>query len=610
MNDELLKYYNRELTFMRRMGAEFAEQYPKIAGRLRISEENVEDPHVSRLLEGVALLTAQIRQKLDDSFPELTDALLGQLYPDYQAPIPATTILKLTSQNLSTSGIQIPRGTEFESQAEGLKPCTFQACYDTELLPIEVEQAEFKNAPFHAPKPPGNSVAKSLLKLTLACEFENTAIHELAVNRLRFYLNGQRHHVYRLYELLLSKLLHIGIAPVGHPELIRYISAEHMQAVGFADEDQVVPYSQRSFSGYRLLIEQFVCPEKFLFVELTDLDQAWPDIADQFELYFYLDQSAEELERHVTADSMLLGCTPVINLFKQKLEPVNLDASQYEYRLVPRYLDADVCEVIRIDKVQAFDPFGNEVKLNPYYSQGHPDYLQQQDMFWHSRREFSDWAGGYSESGTEVYLSVIDRKFQGVNAEQTSSNWVLQVSALCSNRNLPAYLPFGGGEPSFSISRHADVVKEIRCLHAPGQSVRPALHDASRWQLVNHLTLNHFTTDNALQRLKETLQLYDFRCTPESKALIDGICSIQIKPSSARVVQQGRVAVCSGSDILIEFSQASYAGSSIFFFANVLNVFFAQYASINSYTRLAVKIKSHEQIYHQWPAQCGSKVLL
>jgi type VI secretion system protein ImpG len=610
MTDELLKYYNRELTFMRRMGAEFAERYPKIAGRLRISEENVEDPHVSRLLEGVALLTAQVRQKLDDSFPELTDALLGQLYPDYQAPIPATTILKLTSQNLSTSGITIHRGTEFESQAEGLKPCTFQACYDTELLPIEVEHAEFKNAPFHAPKPPSNTVAKSLLKLTLACEFANTAIHELAVNRLRFYLNGQRHHVYRLYELLLSKLLQIGIAPAGQPELIRYISAEHMQTVGFADEDQVIPYSQRSFSGYRLLIEQFVCPEKFLFVELTDLDETWPDIADKFELYFYLDQSAEELERHITADSMLLGCTPVINLFKQKLEPVNLDASQYEYRLVPRYLDADVCEVIRIDKVQAFDPFGNEVKLNPYYSQGHPDYLQQQDMFWHSRREFSDWAGGYSESGTEVYLSVIDRKFQGVNSEQTSSNWVLQVNALCSNRNLPAYLPFGGGEPTFSISRHADVVKEIRCLHAPGQSVRPALHDASRWQLVNHLTLNHFTAENALQRLKETLQLYDFRCTPESKALIDGICSIQIKPGSARVVQNGRVAVCSGSDILVEFSQASYAGSSIYFFANVLNVFFAQYASINSYTRLAIKIKSHEQIYHQWPAQCGSKVLL
>lgn len=610
MNDELLKYYNRELTYIRRMGAEFAEQYPKIAGRLRISEENVEDPHVSRLIEAFALLTAQIRQKLDDSFPELTDALLGQLYPDYQAPVPAVSVLKLTSQNLSTSGITVKRGTEFETQVEGLKPCTFQACYDTDVWPIDVVAAEFKNAPFHAPKPPGQLTAKALLKLNLACEFENTAMHELAVPALRFYLHGQRHHVYRLYELMLSKLISIGIAPAGKPEAMRFISARHLQGVGFADDQQVVPYSQRSFAGYRLLIEQFLCPEKFLFVELQQLDPSWPGIADKFELYLYLSEGAEELERHITADSLLLGCSPVINLFRQKLEPVNLEASKYEYRLVPRYLDADVCEVITIEQVQAFDPFGNEVTLNPYYSQGHPDYLQQQDMFWHSRREFADWAGGYSEAGTEVYLSVIDRKFKGVNAAETPKDWVIQVQALCSNRNLPSYLPFGGGEPRFTIRKHADVIKEIRCLLAPTNSVRPALQEASRWQLVNHLTLNHFTGEQALQRLKETLQLYDFRCTPETKALIDGICTLKITPGTARVTQQGRVAVCSGSDILLEFSQAAYAGSGIYFFANVLDVFFAQYATINSYTRLMVKLKEHEQLYHTWPARCGTKVLL
>jgi type VI secretion system protein ImpG len=610
MNDELLKYYNRELTYIRRMGAEFAEQYPKIAGRLRISEENVEDPHVSRLIEGFALLTAQIRQKLDDSFPELTDALLGQLYPDYQAPIPSTTVLKLTSQNLSNSGITVKRGTEFETRTDGLKPCTFQACYDTDVWPLNVVAAEFKNTPFHAPRPPIQQSAKALLKLQLACEFENTAMHELEVPVLRFYLNGQRHHVYRLYELLLSKLLAVGIAPAGKPEAIKFLSAAQLQAVGFADEHQVVPYSQRSFAGYRLLIEQFLCPEKFLFVELQQLDTAWPDIDDKFELYFYLSEGAEELERHITADSMLLSCTPVINLFSQKLEPVNLDASQYEYRLVPRYLDADVCEVIRIEQVQAFDPFGNEVTLNPYYSQGHPDYLQQQDMFWHSRREFADWAGGYSETGTEMYLSVVDRKFNGVNATDTPKDWVVQVQALCSNRNLPAYLPFGGGEPRFLIRKHADVIKEVRCLHAPTPSVRPALQEASRWQLVNHLTLNHFTGDDALNRLKETLQLYDFRCTPESKALIDGICGLRISTGTARVSHNGRVAVCSGSEILLEFTQSSYAGSGIYFFANILDVFFAQYATVNSYTRLTVKLKEHEQLYHRWPARSGSKVLL
>src|SRR5438270_125012 len=38
MSDELLTYYNRELSFLRRLGAEFAQAHPKIAGRLRLGE--------------------------------------------------------------------------------------------------------------------------------------------------------------------------------------------------------------------------------------------------------------------------------------------------------------------------------------------------------------------------------------------------------------------------------------------------------------------------------------------------------------------------------------------------------------------------------------------
>ncbi len=609
MNDELLKYYNRELTFIRRMGAEFAEQYPKIAGRLRISEENVEDPHVSRLIEGFSLLTAQIRQKLDDSFPEVTDALLGQLYPDYQAPIPACAILKLTSQNLSTSGVLVARGTEFETKTEGLKNCLFQSCYDTEVLPLEVTKAEFKNAPFNAPTPNLKQPIKALVKLTLTCEFDTTEMHELGVTRLRFYLNGQRHHVYPLYELLYRQVISIGVSASDEAS-IRYLQPRHIQQVGFGDNESVVPYSQKSFSGYRLLIEQFLCPEKFLFIDLIDLDPNWHGIKDEFNLYFYLSEGATELERHINADSFLLGCTPVINLFQQKLEPIKLVSSQYEYRLAASYLDADVCEIISIQDIRAYDPFGNEMVLNPYYSQGHPAFSQQQNMFWHSRREFVNWAGGYSEAGTEVYLSIIDCQFKGMAIDGAEQDWVIQVNALCSNRNLPSYLPFGGGEPHFSIRSHVDIIKDVRCLIAPTSPVRPALKENTRWQLVNHLTLMSFSGENALSQLQETLKLYDFRGAPESRALIDGITAVTISNGTARVNQQGRVAVCAGSDILIEFSQSSYAGTGVYFFAGILDIFFSQFAAINSYTRLSIKLRDQAQVYHTWPARVGTQVLL
>src|SRR5687768_8792710 len=91
MTDQILPYYSRELAFLRKMGAEFAQQHPKIAGRLRLGED-VADPHVARIVEAFAYLTARIRHKLDDDFPELAEAMLGVLYPHYLAPIPAMSI--------------------------------------------------------------------------------------------------------------------------------------------------------------------------------------------------------------------------------------------------------------------------------------------------------------------------------------------------------------------------------------------------------------------------------------------------------------------------------------------------------------------------------------
>ena len=93
MRDELLTYYERELTFIRRQSAEFAEKYPKIASRLLLERGKCEDPHVERLIEAFALLAARIHLKIDDEFPEITESLLQVLYPHYLAPTPSMVMV-------------------------------------------------------------------------------------------------------------------------------------------------------------------------------------------------------------------------------------------------------------------------------------------------------------------------------------------------------------------------------------------------------------------------------------------------------------------------------------------------------------------------------------
>ncbi len=92
MRDELLDYYERELIFLRRMGAEFARKYPKVAARLLIDEEKIEDPHVERMIEAFAFLAGRVQLKLDDELPEITESFLNILYPHYLSPIQSSPL--------------------------------------------------------------------------------------------------------------------------------------------------------------------------------------------------------------------------------------------------------------------------------------------------------------------------------------------------------------------------------------------------------------------------------------------------------------------------------------------------------------------------------------
>ncbi len=94
MADTLYPYYERELIFIRQFAQDFAKQYPAAARRLRLERDQSTDPHIERLIEGFALLAGRIHHKLDDEFPELTDALLGVLYPHYLAPVPSMAIVQ------------------------------------------------------------------------------------------------------------------------------------------------------------------------------------------------------------------------------------------------------------------------------------------------------------------------------------------------------------------------------------------------------------------------------------------------------------------------------------------------------------------------------------
>lgn len=607
MNDEFLKYYNRELAYLRHKGQEFGSKYPKIAARLKLSDEQVEDPHVARILEGCAFLTAQIRQSLDDSFPQLTEALIGQLFPDFHAPIPSLSILKMVCADNAASGTRVGRGEKVTLGAQGFKPCTYSTCYDTQLLPIELTSAVFESAPFKGAGLDIEKEARSVLKLEIRANSQEIELNQLVFDHLRLFFNGQAQVSHQLYQLMHQSAL--GIAISCDSRAPKVMTSRHISPVGYDAASAVVPYSQRSFIGARLLVEYFHFPEKFLFSDLIQLEPSWFGDADSAEIWIYFDKSNDWLEKQVTKESVMLGCTPIINLFSHPMEPVRIVPAEYEFMLNPEHLESDTTEVVSIEEVGVKSWKMDFQTIPPFYAAEHTNYLSANDVYWSMRREDKSWAGGFDEPGRDVYLSLIDKQHQLFNLAD-DDNWIMLVKARCCNRNLAKKLPFGGGLPDVQLPNVQDNFASLRCLVAPTETIRPAMNASTRWQFAKLMTLSHFSGEQGLKNLRETLNLYAFKSSPESKAVIDAITAMSVEPTTGRVNQRGRVGFCHGSDVNLEVSDNLLSSEQIFLLGNVLSTYFSQFAEINTFTRLRISLKGSGEVFHQWPAYCGEKVLL
>ncbi len=611
MSEDLLPYYNKELGYIRKLGAEFAKKHPKIAGRLKIGEDSVEDPHVSRLIEGFAFLTARIRHKLDDSFPELTDALLGVLYPDYQAPLPSMSIIQATAKEEASGSYFIEAGTELETiQIQG-ESCYFQTTYNTDVWPIEITEAKLMGMPFSSPPNPIKNKANAVLKLKLKCVSSQQSFEDLNPTSLRFFIKGQEQHTHKLYELIHNNCIGISLANSQTDSSPLNIKASQLQPVGFKDEEAALPFSHRSFPGYRLLAEYFLFPEKFLFFDICGLKDKFDIIENDLEIYIYLSQTITELEQNITKDNFALNATPIVNLFKQRAEPILLTDMVQEYRVIPNIRKPDANEVHSITKVSAVSPDDQEYEFQPFYGthKNTTNISKDEDnqLFWHVRRESSEWSGGKLDAGTEIYLSLLDINFRTVTP---GKRWTLNIETTCTNRNLPNHLPYGGGQPAIQLIEGTPEITNLQCLTAPTKTRRPELKENTRWQLISHLTLNHFTGEKGLQVLKDTLRLYDFVDSAESKSLIAGVTGIKTKTISTRIHSNNRIGIAQGTSICVEFDESQFVGSGLFLFAAILDHFFAQFCTLNSFTKFSAIHRGKDKPFCEWPPRSGTQELI
>jgi type VI secretion system protein ImpG len=601
MDDKLLKYYEQELTFIREMGAEFAKKYPKIAGRLLLEPDKCEDPFTERLIEAFAFISGRIHKKIDDDFPEITESLLNIIYPHYSNPIPSMSVVKFKpiNQNIPEAGYLIDKNTMLYSKHVSGTPCQFTTRYPVTLWPVEVVSAGLQD-----PKRPVKG-ARQAIVIRLKT-LNNLNFSQLGWEHLRFFLNGPHQHVFHLYELLFNNVCHIECEFKNRKRASEVISlaGTDIRPVGFNPDEGMLPYSSRSFPAYLMLFEYFCFPEKFLFFDLGSLDKikktASGDIVD---IWIYLDKIPKS-NLVINEDTFYINTTPVVNLFNRIAEPVRVEHFKTSYHVMPDIRRRQATEIYSIDKVVASSASspGKEVEFKPLYSLGHSvddEYSRGRRAYWHMHRLPS---GKKGDKGTEIYLSFADLNFRAVDPEAE----ILTLHTTCSNRDLPARLPFGdqGGDFDMEI---AAPVSSVTCLIKPTLTRRPSLGGALQWRLISHLSLNYLSiVQGGEEALKEILRLYDFDNSPSTRQQINGIVSLRSGHATKRVGPS----FCRGVRVTIELDEDKYVGAGYYLFASVLERFLGQYVSVNSFSQLVAKTIQQKEVLKEWAPRSGNQILL
>ncbi len=614
MQDDLLLYYDRELAYLRKLGAEFAQKYPKVASRLQLESSKTEDPHVERLLEGFAFLAARVHRRLDDDFPEISETLLEMLHPQLVRPIPSMCIVDMPlnpAQGRLPEGHRIPRGSTLHSRPVKGVPCSFRTVYDTTLWPMTVTEAAW-TTPDRAGAGVHGRDAVGAIRLELKA-FDGVKLEEVAIDSLRLHLAGGASVADTLYELLLNNASPVVLRDPDRPSAPPVILGPNAVApVGFGRDESVLPFSTRSFAGFSLLLELFTCPEKFHFVDIRGFGAALRTLGAtrRVELSFLLTpferaERRQALELELSPQSFRLNAVPAVNLFEVTAEPILLTERAFEYMVVADARRREQVQVWNVDAVKLIEHDSRESReIAPLYSHRHHVEGAGGDVFWNTTRRATSWR---EDEGSDLWIGFTELSgdLRAPDAD------VLSLSVTCFNGDLPNRLPFGVDERGDFELLAGGPIQRITCVVTPTKAIHPALGKSLLWRMISSLSLNHLSlADGKPDALQELLRLHNVGNSLSAERQIDGLVGVRSEPAFSRVAADHGVAFARGRQVDLEFDEEQFPGGGMYLMASVLERFLALYASMNSFTKVSVRSRQRRRPVADWPARAGWRTLL
>ena len=457
------------------------------------------------------------------------------------------------------------------------------------------------------PKKTPVKLLKSCLSFSLKTNKPETNVSEINLDKLRFFIRAESYQSNLFYELLMSHLKEVVLNFKNANGKNISIPTSAVQPVGFSDEESMLPYPAHSFSGYRLLTEYFVYPEKFFYFDLVGLDQYLSEnMGDEIEIHCLFDQANIELEKVISLESLVLGCTPIVNLFEQVGEPIKIDHQISEYHVIPdAHRSQESIEVYQVKSVDiSSDAHFDEISCAPYFGHKFKSLDYKKQLYWFLNRKYCWELGSHHISGSEVFMSFSELG----EMNQLSDHIIVTPKLLCSNRDKTSQLVLGREKSDFNFwQTNHEVIENIRCIKPITDPVYRDKTKINDIDLVSHIFINQLCFDQegeSLNVLKDVLALYCSENDYDNNLVKSGLLEVNTKQVTERHPVNLKQGFCRGIEYTLIIDEKYFTDNNAYLFGHVVSEFLTKSCSVNSFVKFILISKQRGEIA-RWKPKLG-----
>ncbi|AIO36351.1 hypothetical protein DM39_6133 [Burkholderia cenocepacia] len=615
--EDLLPFYERELALLRQSARKFAADYPKVASRLLLagnSDKESGDRSVERMFEAFAFIAARAARRVEDDYPEFAEGLIETMYPHYLRPFPSCSIacfdVDAGRASRMSSAVVIPRGTQLYSRPVNGTKVMFRTAYDVVLSPLQLTDVRFEavaQIPRTLRLPPQTTAQ---ISLSFSMQSAHVSLETLNLDSIRLYTQGDPLLTASLRDALSMRALRAYVEPDYSG---KWLALEQipLALAGLRRQESLIPFPERSNPTYLFLTEYFSYPEKFGFFD-CDLRQIRRAGSRHFTLHILLkdlkaDSPTARVLTQLGVENILLGCTPVVNLFNTtgKLS-ASFDSvsSRDAYPLVvdeQNILGYQVYSVDAVEQTQETSQGTTVAQFESLYALSHSARPETQHAaYWCASR---DTLAENSRPGLEFVLGFVNGALEPMRPPPG-----LDFKLTCSNRNLAEHLEHGTATGDLMMEG-GTLARRIMLLHSPTKPQNFSRDRGAWWRLISQLAHSPIAL-TGIEPVRDLLSLHSPTKVGPAIHQIDGLVDLQWKMATAWLSTASFAGVARGIELHLTIDETHFASTGIYAFARMLDDLLSLYVSTSGFTQLVLLSNEDGHELLRFPRRRGADFLL